>query len=127
VHHPVDALTLYFAKFVNYFSPYNQPVTASEGSSGMRWIAIASWVGVVALVVLRLWWRKYLPLDRSERFFLGIFLANAFVMAAYFTRTRFRQPLDSILLVEAGIAIALGLGLWLASGKERTDVEAKGT
>ena len=32
-------------------------------------------------------------------------------MAVFFTRTRFRQPLDSILLIEAAIAIAVIIGL----------------
>ena len=62
-----------------------------------------------------------MPIDRSERFFLGLFVANAFVMAIYFTRTRFRQPLDSILLIEAGIGIAVAVALFISHRRKAAD------
>jgi hypothetical protein len=113
-NNPVDAVKLYVSKVLNYFAPYNQPVTAAEGSAAMRWIAIFSFILLVALVGLRIAMRRNLRLHPTERFFLGLFLVNAFVMGVYFTRTRFRQPLDSILLVEGAIGIAIALGIALS-------------
>ena len=115
IHHPVDSTVLYAAKVANYFSPYNEPVTASQGSSAQRLIAYLSCTVLVLLVVMRLLLRRRLPLVRTECLFLGLFLLNALVMAMFFTRTRFRQPLDNILLIEAAIAIALIIGLISAS------------
>jgi hypothetical protein len=111
IHHPFDSITLYAAKVANYFSPYNEPVTASEGSNAQRLIAYVSFALLVLLVLTRLFLRRRLPLCPTERLFLGLFLVNAFVMAVFFTRTRFRQPLDNILLVEAAVAIAVIIGL----------------
>ena len=110
---PYSAATivLYGAKVANYFSPYNEPVTASEGSTAQRLIAYLSCALLVLLVLTRLLLRRRLPIGPTER----LFLVNAFVMAVFFTRTRFRQPLDSILLVEAAVAVAVIIGLISAS------------
>jgi hypothetical protein len=111
VHHPVDSTVLYAAKVANYFSPYNEPVTASQGSAAQRLIAYLSCAVLLLLVVTRLLLRRRLPLVPTERLFLLLFLINAPVMAVFFTRTRFRQPLDNILLIEAAIAVAVVIGL----------------
>jgi hypothetical protein len=119
-HHPVDSFVLYVAKVANYFSPYNAPVTASEGSSTQRLIAYLSCAVLLLLVLMRLFLRRRLPLGSTERVFLGLFLVNALVMAVVFTRTRFRQPLDNILVIEAAIAIAVIVNLIFANRKSRT-------
>jgi hypothetical protein len=111
VHHPVDSGMLYAAKVANYFSPYNAPVTANEGGTAVWLIAYTSFAAVIVLVVARLLLHRRLPIGSTEWLYLGLFVANAPVMAVFFTRVRFRQPLDSILLVEAAIAIALLIGL----------------
>jgi hypothetical protein len=120
IHHPVDSATLFFAKVANYFSAYNAPVTVSEGGTVQRFVAYLSWAVLVILVLVRLFLRKRLPLRRTERVFVGLFLANALVMAVFFTRTRFRQPLDSILLVEAAIAIVLVVSVIMTTRRLRT-------
>lgn len=120
VDHPIDSLVLYVSKIANYFAPYNAPVTASEGGAVLRLIAYTSFAVLVLLVFTRLLLRKRLPLCSTERVFLGLFLVNAPVMAVFFTRTRFRQPLDNILLIEAAIAIVVIVNAIAASRKART-------
>ncbi|BBZ34876.1 hypothetical protein [Mycolicibacterium confluentis] len=105
--HPLDALTLYAAKVANYFSPYNEPVTATANSGAQRIVAYLSCAVLLVLLASRLLLRRRLPLDATERLMLWLFLLNALVMAVFFTRTRFRQPLDSILLVEAVLGLIL--------------------
>lgn len=105
--HPLASIELYAQKVLNYFSPYNQPVTTSEGNSGFRWISYVSFGVLVSLVIARLLLRRYLPLHRTERVFNALFLFNALVMAVFFTRTRFRQPLDNVLVVEAAIGVVI--------------------
>ena len=86
-------------------------LTTSAGSTTQRLIAYLSFAMLVLLVLTRLLLRRRLPLGPTERLFLGLFLANALVMAVFFTRTRFRQPLDNILLIEAAIAAAVMISL----------------
>lgn len=108
---PAAATKLYLEKVANYFSPYNKPVTAARDSIVQRVVAYASFVLLAFLVALRLFLRKRFPLDGTERLFIWIYLLNSLVMAVFFTRTRFRQPLDSILLIEAAIGISFLIGL----------------
>lgn len=107
VGNPADSFGLYVAKVANYFSPYNEPVTAVSGVATQRYIAYLSCAVLVALVIARVLLRRRRPLGSTEYLFLGIFFANAFVMAVFFTRTRFRQPLETILLIEAAVALAV--------------------
>ena len=109
--HPFDSMMLYLAKVANYFSPYNVPVTDVEGGTAQRLISYLSFAALVLLVLTRLFLRRQLRLDYTERLFLGLFVVNALVMAVFFTRTRFRQPLDNILLFEAAVAIVVIIGL----------------
>jgi hypothetical protein len=119
-HHPLDAIALYAAKIANYFSPYNAPVTATEGGNALRLIAYLSCAVLVALVLARLLLRKQLPVGATERVFLGLFLVNAPVMAVFFTRIRFRQPLDNILVIEAALAIVVIVNLLVARRAAQT-------
>jgi hypothetical protein len=110
--HPSDSSKLYLAKVANYFAPYNAPVTLSQNTDIQRLIAQVSFALLVSLVLVRLMLRKRLAVAPSERLFLWLFVANSLVMAVFFTRTRFRQPLDSILLIEAAIACVLVCGIF---------------
>jgi hypothetical protein len=55
----------------------------------------------------------------SEKLFLSIFVANAFFMAIFFTRTRFRQPLDNILVIESAVSIAIVAMMVAASFRDQ--------
>lgn len=101
------ALRLYLGKVLNYFSPYNQPVTASQGGNFERGISIASFALLALGLVARLLLRSRLPLSSSEKFFIALYFLNSFVMAVFFTRTRFRQPLDNIVVIEAAVALVV--------------------
>lgn len=121
VRHPADSLSLYVAKVLNYFSPYNEPVTATQGTSIQRVIAYISVALLILLVFGRILIRKYLPIDRTELLFLNIFLANSLVMAIFFTRTRFRQPLDNVLLIEAAVFCSFLMGLLYTHQRARRE------
>ncbi|OHD15074.1 MAG: hypothetical protein A2Y38_26045 [Spirochaetes bacterium GWB1_59_5] len=105
--HPADAAALYAGKLVNYFSAYNTPAAVDAGSILHALIAWGSFIAVVVLCLFRLAYarRAAIPVQASEKFFLALFLLNGPVMAVFFTRARFRQPLDAVLLVEAAIGI----------------------
>lgn len=101
------AIRLYFGKVLNYFSPYNQPVTTSQGGHIEKWASTASFALLVVGLLARLLLKCRLPLSSTEKYFLMIFVFNAFVMAVFFTRTRFRQPLDNIVVIEAAVALVV--------------------
>ena len=118
---PGEAAALYVAKTANYFAPYNAPATESEsGGSLAKWVAILSFGAVVAGTVVRLALRSRLAIRPSEWLFLALFVVNAPFMAVIFTRTRFRQPLDDILIVEAAIALVLLAAAIVRSSADRT-------
>lgn len=119
-HHPADAVFLYVAKVLNYFAPYNEPVTAAEGSVAKEIVAYASFTMMIGLLAARVLLRKRSPLLPIETFFIGTFFINSLVMGIFFTRARFRQPLDNYLLVEGGVAIAILIVTFLRR-RTRTD------
>jgi hypothetical protein len=119
---PVQAAELYLGKLANYFSAYNEPATSGQGSKIqflVAWIAFAVVGGFVVVRVL-LARRGFFPLTAAETFMFFLFLSNGPFMAIFFTRPRFRQPLDSILLVEAALAISV---LLIAFTRKRTRSE----
>lgn len=121
VAHPRSAATLYLGKVANYFSAYNEPATTGQSSALQRLVAWMSFGALVALTVVRVALRRIVALRQSEKLFLAIFLANAMFMAVFFTRTRFRQPLDSVLIVEAAVALAAVGGVLIAHFARRRD------
>ncbi len=111
---PGDAVVLYLGKLLNYFNAYNDPVTAGQGSDFEKYI---SWFALVFLaigLVARFMLRRHLAFSPSEKLFLAVFFLNAPIMAAVFTRVRFRQPLDIILIIEVAVAIVIIAKLYSA-------------
>ncbi|NMD57055.1 hypothetical protein [Tsukamurella columbiensis] len=112
---PGRAASLYVEKTLNYFAPYNPPATAEQAESPAR-IALLVLAFAVMLVgvALRLGLHRRLSIRPVEWLIMGLFVANAPVMAVFFTRTRFRQPLDALLLIETAVAVAVVVPLLLA-------------
>lgn len=105
--HPGDAGKLYVKKLLNYFNPYNAPVTAVGGNGHEKIILWTCAITIVIFVAARVWYRTLVPFRAAESLFCLIFLINAPIMAVFFTRTRFRQPLDNILIIEATIGVLI--------------------
>ncbi|WP_045823885.1 hypothetical protein [Williamsia herbipolensis] len=120
--HPGDAAVLFLGKTANYFVPYNAPVTAAQGSSLQELIAYAAFALLLAGVACRIALRKSLPVTFPEKLWLWLFVANAPVMAVFFTRVRFRQPLDALLAVE----FAVGMVVLIAAIRAHRSGSAKG-
>ncbi|WP_241549097.1 hypothetical protein [Gordonia alkanivorans] len=116
---PVDAGWLFIRKTLNYFSPYNSPATSGQGDGTVALVAWVAFFVVVALVAVRIVKRADIPFVGGERLVFALYVINAPVMAIFFTRARFRQPLDSMLLIEATVGLVL-LGIAL-SRRTKTD------
>ncbi len=116
---PADAVQLYLAKVANYFNPYTPPATASQGGS---FALVVSWLAVLvlaSLVAVRVLHPRLRPVHETEQLFIGLFFLNAPVMAVFFTRMRFRQPLDATMVVVAAVPVAVAIGSWLAHRPQR--------
>jgi hypothetical protein len=109
--HPGEAGRLFLAKTLHYFVPYNEPATAGRGTDLAKVVSYTTFLLLLALAASRLLLLQRLPLRPPERLIWLLFLANAPFMAVAFTRARFRQPLDTLLIVEAAIGLALLLAL----------------
>lgn len=112
--HPLETASLYGAKFLNYFSPYNAPHTAEAGTRQAAFLAWVTYAPLLAIALARLLGARVLgPLRSPEQLMWVLFAGNALFMAVTFTRTRFRQPLDALLVIEAAVVIGLLISAWL--------------
>jgi 4-amino-4-deoxy-L-arabinose transferase-like glycosyltransferase len=107
-HHPVRAGVLYVEKTANYFAPYDQLGTEAQSSRAQQVVAVLTYLPLLALFVLRLLrWRRDRP-DDVEWLLIVLYLISAPVEAVFFTRVRFRDPLDPLLIV----VVAGMIGRW---------------
>jgi hypothetical protein len=121
---PFDAFLLYLQKVVHYFSPYDAPVTEGKGSIVVMVIAWSGYLVLVGALIGRIWLsRNGYKFNQLEKFLLVLYLSNAFVMAIFFTRLRFRQPLDFILILEAAIACVFLIAYLRRKKTEKDDHE----
>ncbi|MFT4294515.1 MAG: hypothetical protein QM582_03785 [Micropruina sp.] len=118
---PGDAAMLYLQKTAHYFVAYDAPATAGQGKPVMGLIAWAALVVIAGLTVARWsnWGRRTFPMHFTERVMLFVFIANAPIMAVFFTRVRFRVPLDSFLLIEAAIGLLIVAYHFMPALRER--------
>jgi 4-amino-4-deoxy-L-arabinose transferase-like glycosyltransferase len=112
--HPRQAAWLYLGKALNYFNFRNQLATPGESSAVRDIVSALTFYPVLALVVVRLLLARRRRLSSFEVLLVSLIVGNALVLAVYFTRLRYRIPLDSLAIVVAAGAVAL---LW--RGRER--------
>jgi hypothetical protein len=105
--HPIDAAFLYVQKVGNYFAGYNTPQTTTAGGATASLVAWTSFIVAVTIAVARLTIVRRSPLKRPEVLLWTAMMSNALFMAVTFTRTRFRQPLDAVLIIEGAVFVAL--------------------
>jgi Dolichyl-phosphate-mannose-protein mannosyltransferase len=106
--HKVKAAVLYLEKTANYFDPRNDLVTSSQQSRVNDVLSIVSYVPLLLLFVGRLARFRSSAIGRVEGLLIGLYVGNAFVMAIYYTKVRYRVPLDPLLiLVAASFVVSL--------------------
>ncbi len=97
--HPMRAGRLFAEKTLNYFAPYDRLGTDSQNSGAQQALAVVVYLPLLALFVLRLVrWRRDRP-DALEKLLIVLYLVSAPAQAVFFTRVRFRVPLDPLLIV----------------------------
>ena len=107
--HTLASLRMYLLKFVNYFNYRNQLVTASESSPAKDIIMLITYGPLICIYFLR-WllikWYRPTPL---EILFLGLYLLGGLIQALFFTRIRFRLPLDVLIIMSVTMLVSQGL------------------
>lgn len=107
---PGRATVLFVEKTVNYFAPFDQLATDAESSVAEEVIAVLTYWPLLALFLWRLiLWRRDRPGD-IEKLLILVYLISAPAQAVFFTRVRFRMPLDYVLIVVVAAFLAYLLG-----------------
>lgn len=103
---PASAARLYVAKWLHYFSYRDELATESEATGARELLMLVTYGPLFALTLLRLGFWRRLPVRRDELLLIALFFLNSFFLALFFTRIRFRIPLDYLLIAEAGIFLS---------------------
>ncbi|MEI6167037.1 MAG: hypothetical protein WCS52_07570 [bacterium] len=119
--HPSKSLKLYAWKMLNYFNYENQLFMKSEQSRSRTLLMLFSYGLLLGLAILRLILAYRHPLTLLEKYIAWLYLLNAPVAAIFFTRIRFRLPMDILLTVLAASAIVIITGYIRSSAHPKGD------
>ncbi len=104
-NHKIEAIKLYFMKFLNYFHFRNELDAKAENTWWRSMLMFISYYGLLGLAVRRLASGKW-----RSRPFEGFAMASYLIMGAayavFFTRIRYRLPIDWMLIAVAAISVA---------------------
>ncbi len=106
---PGSAAKLYVAKWLHYFSYRDKLATESEATGTRELLMLATYGPLFALTLFRIGFRRRLPIRPEERLLIALFFLNSFFLALFFTRIRFRIPLDYLLIAVAAIFLSFVL------------------
>ena len=123
--HPSQAMRLYVAKLVHYFGFADHTATEDRSNamasseSGRRVIMLVTYGLLLALFCLRLALFRRLPLSPEELCLVGLYLLSAVFSSIFFTRIRFRLPMDWLLIALDATTIHMLLSRLRATGVRR--------
>jgi hypothetical protein len=104
---PGKALRLYLLKVVNHFNFTNTLATRAEASRTKDTIMLVSYGALLLLFIGRFSYIKRFPFSRTEGLFLTLYLSNAFFLALFFTRIRFRLSFDLLIIAIAAVFVSI--------------------
>jgi 4-amino-4-deoxy-L-arabinose transferase-like glycosyltransferase len=118
--HPGRASVLYVEKLASNFT-YSSPLaTEDRNSTGKDLLSAVSYYPILLLAVVRiLLWRRA-PLSRLERGIFWLIVGNVCLLAVFYTRLRFRIPLDTLTIVLAAGGVEQLTRQWSKRGARRT-------
>jgi 4-amino-4-deoxy-L-arabinose transferase-like glycosyltransferase len=113
--HPGRAATLYGEKVLNNFNYHNELATSGQNSTVKDLISALSFYPLLLLFALRLlYWRR---LTGLEKLLIVLVLGNVLLLAVFYTRLRFRVPLDGIMLISSAAMLAELAGRFSGHGR----------
>jgi hypothetical protein len=96
---PAASVKMFLLKLLNYFNFRNQLVTASEASVTKDLVMLITYAPLLLGFFGSLFWQKWGRLTSLENLLAILYLSNGLVYAVFFTRLRFRLPLDGVLIL----------------------------
>jgi len=102
---PGRAATLYAEKVANNFSYTDDLVTTGQHSSAQDLISGLTYYPILLLALLRMALFRRFPLHPTEKLLLVVIGVNVLLLAVFFTRLRFRVPLDGLTIVLAASTV----------------------
>ena len=105
------ALELYSLKVLNHFNYRNDLATASESSRLRDRVMFITYYGIAALALLHVIATRR-RIGATEIFVCLLYIGFAFAQAIFFTRIRYRLPLDWFLIVFAALYVENLISRW---------------
>jgi 4-amino-4-deoxy-L-arabinose transferase-like glycosyltransferase len=102
---PGSAAVLYAEKVANNFTFADDLATSSQGSTAQNLVSAVSYYPILLLAVLRLLLYRRWPLRPTEKLITWTIVINVLLLAVFFTRLRFRVPLDGLTIVLAASTV----------------------
>ena len=104
--HPADAATLYAGKVANNFNYRNELATSGQNSTSRDLVSALSFYPLLILFGLRLLPARRRPMTSLEKLLVWTVLGNVLLLAVFYTRLRFRVPLDAVMITSSAAALA---------------------
>lgn len=102
---PGRAAVLYAEKVANNFDYRDDLATASASGGTQNLISAVSYYPILLLALLRIVFLRRWPLRPEEKLLAVTIAVNVLLLAVFFTRIRFRVPLDALTIVLAASAV----------------------
>lgn len=100
--HPGQAARLYLGKVGNTFAFRNELATPGQGDATKDLLSALTYYPLLACALVRvLVTRQRWPLHPVEKLFIGLAVLNVLLQALFFTRLRFRVPIDVLTILLA--------------------------
>jgi 4-amino-4-deoxy-L-arabinose transferase-like glycosyltransferase len=103
--HPGHAAVLYAQKVANNFSYHDDLATSSQSGGAQNLLSAVSYYPILLLALLRIALLRRWRLRPPEKLVIGIIVVNVLLLAVFFTRLRFRVPLDALTIVLAASTV----------------------
>ncbi len=125
--HPADAAVLYAGKVVNNFNYRNELATSGQNSAARDLVSALSFYPLLLLFTLRLVPARRRPMTSLERLLICVVLGNVLLLAVFYTRLRFRVPLDAVMIISSAAALADLVIRATGGGHDRVSVGTRTT
>jgi hypothetical protein len=110
--HPGDAAVLYVKKVANSFAYSSEMATSGQGNRAADLLLALTYYPLLALAAWRVISARKRPLSAEEKLAVGLIVLNLLLLAVFFTRLRFRVPLDGLTILLAASAVVHLLRRW---------------
>jgi hypothetical protein len=107
---PLQFISLYFRKVLNYFQYANRYVSDVRGVGMINLVMFVTYIPLLLVFIARYALLSKFPFSTQEILLHSLYLSGAFVVAIFFPRIRFRLPMDYSLIMAVAILLARTLG-----------------